>query len=236
MDHTGTTIFSEYVNTQKFGTGNSGVSYNKHDDIPCSGKGGYNFDRIDNQQPYYGNPNQPNFMKKPQMNPAQMQQCNQIPEEDEFPDDFEDEYQSDEEENAHPDHDRVTDKANPAEMSSVLGLYEDLVKKAPKNLSTIREDSFETTASLKESGTSSDNQSVPRNVLFDKKKNMRNKLVEKLGVTPFEQIYTFVRASREKGVSDSQIKDTLKNKFGKNIERTVFEMDQLIFFEQMNNI
>ena len=82
------------------------------------------------------------------------------------------------------------------------------------------------------------------NRLNDKKKNMRERCVNAMGKGTFEnvsfyfiknQIYTYLKTSREKNVSEAVIKNKLLEQYGKNCQSYIFDIDQLIFFEESNN-
>lgn len=66
------------------------------------------------------------------------------------------------------------------------------------------------------------------------KKAMRNKLVQQIGRQNFDNIYTYIRCSREKQIPETQFVKHLKGKYGDGVQKYLFDMDQLIFFEDNN--
>lgn len=117
-------------------------SYYDHENRPCAGKQNYSDSMVGQYDDYSGNPN--NFKKGSPQGVA-MQQPIEAPDyEDDFEDfedDFED-YNSDDEDRIYNDmRDRITDMADPNEMTAVMDIYQDYLENPVKEskLSTIRE-------------------------------------------------------------------------------------------------
>lgn len=62
-------------------------------------------------------------------------------------------------------------------------------------------------------------------------KNMRVKLQNSIGTETFEKIYSYVRNCRQKQIPETKFVNNLKTKYGTNIVKHLFDIDQLIFFE-----
>ena len=116
-----------------------------------------------------------------------------------------------------------------------MNVYQDYLFKKnpqPKQLTTIKEDSKDNYS------TSTDNSSKNISLndkkisgMNERKKNMRSKCIEAMGKRQFEDIYTYQKVSREKNVDDRLITKTLIDKYGKQCKNYIFDIDQLIFFE-----
>ena len=111
-----------------------------------------------------------------------------------------------------------------------------LFKKNPqiKQLSTIREDSKDNYSISTDNSSSknvSQNNDKKISGLNERKKNMKSKCIEAMGKRQFEDIYTYQKVSREKNVDDRQITKTLIDKYGKQCKNYIFDIDQLLFFE-----
>ena len=124
-----------------------------------------------------------------------------------------------------------------------MDIYEDYVNEPLKKdkLSTIREHSFEESQSTRiGSQSQSDNHSGEHKImnknLTNKKHGLRDNLNGKMGKENFEYVYQYLRESRQQNLDEKKIVHHLKTKFGKDVQSSMFEIDQLIFFEDQNKM
>lgn len=77
---------------------------------------------------------------------------------------------------------------------------------------------------------------IVSNQVNDKKRAVRQKLISEMGQEMFENVYTYLRCSYEKDHVDlREIKQKLAAKYGKPVLNKLFEIDQLIYFDQTGN-
>jgi hypothetical protein len=248
-NNTGATIQTQYEVTglqnlpnHRQDPKNFNNSYYDHENRPCAGKQNY-FDPQDDQYPQ----DPKNFKKKSYEKPDYEEDF-----EDEFEDDFE-EYLSEDEDRIYNDmRDRITDMADPNEMTAVMDIYQDYLENPGQGkLSTIREtvggearDSFgvmegsDLNYSVSQGGATGNTgiEKIVNSQVNDKRRVIRNKLVGEMGQEMFDNIYTYLRCSYEKDHVDLQeIKQKLSVRYGKPVLNKLFEIDQLIYFDQNGN-
>lgn len=115
---------------------------------------------------------------------------------------------------------RITGKDGDMEMSQVMDIYEDFLKKpvgegggggagaGGGRLSTVGERSFEELDSVGRSPSGyAGHDSIIQSRMAEKRKNMREKLIEKMGKGNFDGIYNCIMTSNQKNVPQSQVSD-----------------------------
>lgn len=257
--NTGATIQTQYEDTGRYQhltkpnqnpQQNFNNSYYDHENRPCAGKQNY-FDPQEDEQ-YSKTPNP----KKSAQNPPYKKSLEKPDYEEDFEDEFEDdfeEYLSEDEDRIYNDmRDRITDMADPNEMTAVMDIYQDYLENPGQGkLSTIREtiggearDSFgamegsDLNYSVSQGGATG-NTGIGKIVnlqVNDKRKAIRGKLIGEMGQEMFDNIYTYLRCSYEKDHVDlKEIKQKLSVRYGKPVLNKLFEIDQLIYFDQNGN-
>jgi hypothetical protein len=260
---TGATIQTQYEDTGRYqhltkpqsqnpqqGFNNS---YYDHENRPCAGKQNYSPPHSpqssqDPQNLKNFKKNAPKFAHKKSFEKPDYEEDF----EDSFEEDFE-EYLSEDEDRIYNDmRDRITDMADPNEMTAVMDIYQDYLENPGQGkLSTIREtiggenrDSFgamegsELNYSLSQAGATGNTGigKIVNSQVNDKRRAIRGKLIGQMGQEMFDNIYTYLRCSYEKDHVDLQeIKQKLGARYGKPVLNKLFEIDQLIYFDQIGN-
>ena len=80
------------------------------------------------------------------------------------------------------------------------------------------------------------NSPTPEDMVFQlnrsgKARQMRSRLVSKIGETQFHEIFTFLADQKQKRLSEHKIQTLALEKFGKDKRSVIFEVDQLIYLE-----